>query len=88
MSLFKSLLIKTFDIKYIALYIIFTKDYELMHQIFGDTLYFYLYCKKEGLIKDINEIQELFDKVDFDIEKENTKNYIDSNISDYMRKIK
>ena len=88
MSLFKSLLIKTFDIKYIALYIIFTKDYELMHQIFGDTLYFYLYCKKEGLIKDINEIQELFDKVEFDLDAENNKNYIDSNISDYVRKIK
>ena len=88
MSLFKDLLIKTFDIKYIASYIIFAKDYELMHQIFGDTLYFYLYCKKEDILKDINEIQELFDKVEFDIDAENNKNYIDSNISDYVRKIK
>ena len=82
-SLLKEELIKGKNKKYIAKYILFTKDYALMTRIFIDTLVFYLYCKQEGLLKEMKEIEELFKDVKLD--KEKTK-YIDSNINEYVLK--
>lgn len=82
-SLLKEELIKSKNKKYIALYIIYTKDYALMTKIFVDTLVFYLYCKQEGLLNDIKEIEDLFKDVKLDKEK---IKYIDSNVNEYVLK--
>ncbi len=82
-GLLKKELIKSKNKKYIAKYILFTKDYALMTEIFVDSLVFYLYCKQEGFLKDMKEIEELFNDVKLD--KEKTK-YIDENINGYVLK--